>query len=67
MATLIVDQIDIKKLTEYIKSNLAAYAKPLFIRIGEVEHTGKGLSYKKNICSRKKSTVVRSLIIPSFR
>ena len=41
MATLITDSIDIKRLSEYVKANLPSYAKPLFIRIGEVEHTGK--------------------------
>ena len=45
MATLVTNDVDIKKLGEHIKADLPAYAKPLFIRITkEVEHTG---NYKK--------------------
>jgi acyl-CoA synthetase (AMP-forming)/AMP-acid ligase II len=41
MAILITDSIDAKKLSDYVQKNLPFYAKPLFIRVGQVEHTGK--------------------------
>jgi acyl-CoA synthetase (AMP-forming)/AMP-acid ligase II len=40
MATLITDKIDVDNLSEYVQKNLPFFAKPLFLRVGQVEHTG---------------------------
>jgi solute carrier family 27 fatty acid transporter 1/4 len=41
MATIMDNNLDVKKLGEFIKQDLPPYAKPLFIRLDEnVEHTG---------------------------
>lgn len=47
MATITDNSIDIDQLGKHIKTDLTAYAKPLFIRLKEnVEHTGKSAFLK---------------------
>ena len=42
MATIMTNNVDVKKLGDSLKKDLPAYARPIFIRLNEnVEHTGK--------------------------